>query len=95
MSSVGRPASLPNMIEKMIIVMKGRRMAQPAPKRVCLYRTFTSRQMKKYVSSRYCQSSLTLMPIHPLAGRMKVTGCEISDKAVGRAEGSDTTNLPG
>src|SRR4051794_13144494 len=55
--SEGSPASRPKNSPKTPISMMGWINAQPAPKNVCLYRSFTSRQTRKYVSSRCDQRS--------------------------------------
>ena len=43
----GTPATRPRNRLKTIIVANGWRMAHAAPRTVCLYRTLTSRQVKK------------------------------------------------
>src|SRR5579883_129633 len=61
-------AARPKNSVKMTMAARGWINAQAAPKAVCLYRTFTSRQVRKYNSSRYAQNSLSRNEIQPLAG---------------------------
>src|SRR5437667_10462758 len=48
-----------------IIIITGWITAQAAPRIVCLYRTFTSRKVRKYNSSRYRHSSTRLIRCQP------------------------------
>src|SRR2546428_883423 len=57
--SEGMRASQPKMMLNTIIVMNGCSTAHPAPKIVCLYRTFMSRQIRKEKISRCSQTSFS------------------------------------
>jgi len=49
-------------------------MAQAAPSRVCLYRTFMSRSARKPSSSRNCHNSAISTGRHPERGSMWIVG---------------------
>src|SRR5215472_1798055 len=49
-------------------------MAQVAPRTVCLYRTLTSRHVRKYSSSLNSHSSRSFKATQPREGLMMVTG---------------------
>src|SRR5437773_11556485 len=63
-----------NTSVKTSIVISGCKIAQPAPIIVCLYLTFTSRQMRKYNNSRQAQSSDRLSATQPREGSMRRLG---------------------
>src|SRR6185369_11214596 len=60
------------------IVLSGWMTAQATPSAVCLYRTFTSRQVRKYSSSRCAHSSPSPREPHPRGGSITTTGTSAS-----------------
>src|SRR3989344_5800096 len=66
--SEGILASAPKKILKTIIFINGWITAHAAPIAVCLYRTFTFLQARKYRRSRYAYSSPKLSAANPFLG---------------------------
>src|SRR5512141_2725608 len=75
-------ASPPKKIVKINIVRTGCRTAHAAPRAVCLYRTFTSRQTKKNSSSRNSQTSRSRSDAQPRVGRITIHVASVASPAV-------------
>src|SRR5215218_1032210 len=64
----------PKISVKTATLMTGASTAHATPRIACLYRTFTSRQTRKYSSSRWLQSSAQSTAIQPLRALMTSSG---------------------
>src|SRR5688572_7932123 len=73
-SPAGTLAMRPKNSVKTTIISAGWSTAHATPSNVCLYRTFTSRQTRKYNSSRKRHSSAKLTSCQPEEGSMMVCG---------------------
>src|ERR1035437_3869121 len=75
-------ASPPKKIVKITIVRSGWRTAHAAPRTVCLYRTFTSRQTRKNRSWRNSHTSPSRSDIQPRVGRITVHAASVASRVV-------------
>src|SRR3989338_9729487 len=75
--SDGTLANAPKNMENTIMFIKGCTIAHAAPIAVCLYRTFTFLQARKYSNSLYANNSFKFNADNPLRG-FKISSWDIS-----------------